>query len=121
MVRANRHHLRQVVNNLIDNAVKYTLPGGSVSVRLERREADDQAELIVEDTGIGIRDEDIPRVFERFFRADKARQKEAGVGGTGLGLSICEAVVVAHGGVISLDSQAGKGTRVSVRLPLVVS
>jgi len=121
MVRANRNHLRQVVNNLIDNAVKYTLPGGSVTVRLRRLEAENQGELIVEDTGIGIPSDDVPRVFERFFRADKARHREAGVGGTGLGLSICESVVVAHGGIIGLESQRGQGTQVTVRLPLVVS
>lgn len=121
MVRANRYHLRQVVNNLIDNAVKYTLPGGAVKVDLRRLEPEHQGELIVEDTGIGINSEDVPRVFERFFRADKARHRDTGVGGTGLGLSICESVVVAHGGIIGLESRLGQGTKVTVRLPLVVS
>ena len=72
------------------------------------------------DTGVGLNEEDSKRVFERFFRVDKARQKEAGVGGTGLGLSICESLVAAHGGTIHLSSELGRGTVVSVKLPLVV-
>ncbi|MFO0904478.1 MAG: ATP-binding protein [Pirellulales bacterium] len=121
LVRANRQHLRQVVNNLIDNAIKYTQHGGAVQVALRRREAEGMAELEVSDTGVGIREEDVSRVFERFFRGDKARQKEAGVGGTGLGLSICETLVASMGGTIHLESQLGRGTTVRVRLPVVVS
>jgi heavy metal sensor kinase len=120
LVRANRYHLRQIVNNLIDNALKYTLSGGAVTVRLKRMGAFDWAELTVADTGVGLSEEDAKRVFERFFRVDKARQKEAGVGGTGLGLSISESLVIAHGGKIQLTSELGRGTVVSVKLPLVV-
>jgi two-component system OmpR family sensor kinase len=76
---------------------------------------------VVEDTGIGIDSADVPRVFERFFRADRARQKESGPGGSGLGLSICQAIVLAHGGSIELRSRLGQGTTVTVRLPLSVS
>ena len=121
LVRANRTHLRQIVNNLIDNAIKYTPAGGRVRVTLRRMEAEGVAEFTVSDTGVGIKQDDVPRVFERFFRGDKARQKEAGVGGTGLGLSICQTLVVSMGGTVRLTSELGRGTTVVVRLPVVVS
>ena len=73
------------------------------------------------DTGVGIKPEDQPHVFERFFRSDKARQRDAGTRGTGLGLSICEAVVSAHGGRITVASEVGRGTTFTVWLPLVTT
>ncbi|MEY4178638.1 MAG: hypothetical protein RLY70_2212 [Planctomycetota bacterium] len=149
LVQANSHHLRQVVNNLLDNAVKYTPAGGVVRMTLRRVESPTSldsghgvdgvrdypsesasesrphlhgwGELIVADTGIGIDGADVPRVFERFFRADRARQRDAGSGGSGLGLSICQSIVLAHGGTIHLRSQLGQGTTVTVQLPLSVS
>lgn len=117
-VRGNRHHLRQIVNNLLDNALKYTPAGGTVDVRLRRDAATSQAELIVRDTGAGISEEDLPRVFDRFFRGDRSRRRDASVRGTGLGLSIVEAVVRGHGGTIHVASRLGEGVTVSVRLPL---
>ena len=74
--------------------------------------------LEVSDSGIGVRAEEIPRLFERFFRADNARRRESEMKGTGLGLSICRAVVEAHGGTISATSELGKGTTFTVVLPL---
>jgi heavy metal sensor kinase len=98
--------LRQVVINLLDNAIKYTEPGGKVSVRVS--EQDGRTRLIVEDSGIGIPPEHLPYVFDRFYRVDKARSRE--MGGTGLGLSIARSIVAAHGGTIELTSRTGVGT-----------
>jgi signal transduction histidine kinase len=108
-------HLAQIVNNLIDNAIKYTPRGGRVSVLLEAK--DGTARLVVTDTGIGIPPEDVPRVFERFFRADRARTRD-GVTGSGLGLSICQTIVESHGGTIQCRSRLGEGSKFEVRLPL---
>ncbi len=116
-MEGNRQHLRQVLNNLLDNAIKFTPNGGNVSVTLTRHATLSQFTLEVSDTGIGIRDEDRLRLFERFFRADNARSRESETKGTGLGLSICRAVVEAHGGTISATSQLGKGTTFTVVLP----
>jgi signal transduction histidine kinase len=110
------HHLRQVVNNLLDNALKFSQPGGRVRVEVVR-DADGTAVLRVRDTGCGIRTADLPHVFERFFRGDKSRQRLAQTTGTGLGLSICQAIVAAHGGQIFVESEEGIGTTMTVRLP----
>ena len=109
----NRDKLEQVFVNLIDNAVKYTKQGGQIKVNLA--ESDDFVTVAVEDNGIGIPKEDIERVFERFYRVDKAHSRE--VGGTGLGLSIAKHIVLAHKGEICIDSESGKGTKVLVTLP----
>ncbi|QDU37544.1 Signal transduction histidine-protein kinase BaeS [Maioricimonas rarisocia] len=114
----NRTHLRQVVNNLVDNAVKYTLEGGHVDVELVHLDCKQAARLTVRDTGIGISVDDLQHVFERFFRADRSRSREHGITGTGLGLCICQAVAVAHGGTITCESQLDEGTCVTVTLPL---
>ena len=106
--------LRQVVVNLIDNAIKYTPPGGSV--RVGTAEADGVVRLTVADTGEGIPTEHLPRVFDRFYRVDKARSREQG--GTGLGLSIVQSIATAHGGVVTLTSSEGVGTTATVTLPL---
>jgi two-component system heavy metal sensor histidine kinase CusS len=105
--------LRQVAVNLIDNAIKYTPAGGSV--RVGTSEADGVVRLTVADTGEGIAAEHLPRVFERFYRVDKARSREQG--GTGLGLSIVQSIATAHGGVVSLTSTVGVGTEVVVAIP----
>ncbi len=117
-VAGSQRYLRQVMNNLIDNAVKYTPAGGTIQISLERHEADRTARLTITDTGLGISEEDLPRVFDRFFRGDRARGREQAVRGTGLGLSICKAVVNAHNGSISCKSTKGVGTTVEVALPL---
>ena len=118
IVEGNQQHLRQVVNNLLDNAVKFTSPGGQVRLTLSPDEASGQAVLSIEDTGIGIALEDQPHVFERFYRCDKSRPHEGLRRGTGLGLSICQAIVQAHSGEITVTSKLGCGTTFIVRLPL---
>jgi heavy metal sensor kinase len=105
--------LRRVVFILIDNAIKYTPSGGAVSVKLSRRNGD--AAVAVEDTGIGIAEKDIARVFDRFWRADKVRSRSEG--GVGLGLSIAETITRLHRGAIELSSKPGRGSIFTVVLP----
>jgi heavy metal sensor kinase len=107
--------LRRLLFNLLDNAIKYTPEGGQVDVQCECRTS--SAELTIADSGIGIPSEHIPHIFERFYRVDPARSREAG--GTGLGLSICQVIAKSHGGTIRLESNTDKGTRVIVTLPLM--
>jgi len=106
--------IRRVFDNLLDNAVKYTPEEGRVWVRL--RTEGDSALVEVADTGIGIEPRDQERIFERFYRVDKARSRE--LGGTGLGLSIVKHIVQAHGGEVSVESVPGRGSTFRVRLPL---
>jgi signal transduction histidine kinase len=106
--------LRQLVLILLDNAVKFTAKGGSVRVRVG--ESSDRPTLVVEDTGVGIPAEQLPHVFERFYRGDPARSRGNGsVDGAGLGLSIAKWIADAHNAEISVSSERGAGTRVSVR------
>jgi two-component system, OmpR family, heavy metal sensor histidine kinase CusS len=112
-VHGDRDALRRLFLILIDNAVKYTPAGGSVVVAL--RVDDATAVGTVHDTGIGIAPDHLPHVFDRFYRADRARSRAAG--GAGLGLAIGRWIAEAHGGVISVESTVGQGSRFSVRLP----
>jgi two-component system phosphate regulon sensor histidine kinase PhoR len=112
-VWADADALRQVLDNLVDNAIKYTPNGGRITVRWNA--SGDTASFEVEDTGIGIPQEDLPRVFERFYRVDKARSRA--VGGTGLGLSIVKHLVQAMRGQVRAASTVGKGTTFRVSLP----
>ena len=112
-VHGDAHALRRLLLILIDNAVKYTPPTGNVCLALQT--AADSVEIRVQDTGIGISEADLPRIFERFYRADKARSRE--LGGTGLGLSIAHWIVNAHAGDIKVDSSVPGGTTFLVRLP----
>jgi signal transduction histidine kinase len=116
LARGNETHLRQIVYNLLDNAIKFTPAGGSVEVEVYPEEEGRSVILRVIDSGSGISPADLPHVFERFYRADKSRAREQR-GGYGLGLSICQAIVAAHGGEIRLTSRLGQGTTVMVRLP----
>ncbi len=114
VVPGDADRLRDLVSNLVTNAIRYNQKGGRVAVRVARE--DGRALLSVEDTGIGIPAEDLPHVFERFYRVDKARSSEAG--GSGLGLAIAKWIVDAHAGTITVESIPGKGTRFDVRLPV---
>jgi two-component system, OmpR family, phosphate regulon sensor histidine kinase PhoR len=113
MIEANGSQVTQVVVNLIENAIKYTHEGG-VDIRLSSNET--HAKLAVTDTGIGISDEHLPRLFERFYRVDKGRSRATG--GTGLGLSIVKHITEAHGGIIHVDSSLNQGSTFSVEFPL---
>ena len=105
--------LAQVVTNLLTNAIQYNQPGGEVRLKLESQNG--LAVLEIADTGQGIAPEDLPRVFERFYRADQSR---TGAGNAGLGLSICKAIIEAHGGTIEVASESNVGTTFTVRLPI---
>jgi len=117
-VDADPDRLQQVLLILIDNAIKHTPAGGRVDVTV-RRQGHAHAVIEVADTGSGISAEDLPRIFDRFYRADKARARAAG--GTGLGLAIAKMLVEAHHGHLGLTSQVGVGTQATVTLPLVAS
>jgi signal transduction histidine kinase len=119
VIEGNSSHLRQVLNNLLDNALKFTGPGGVVRVELEKDDARGEAILRVSDTGAGIPPEDLPIVFDRFYLGDKARQRIGKARGTGLGLSICEAIVQGHGGRIAVESELDHGSTFTVTLPLL--
>jgi len=106
--------LKQLMLILVDNAIRYTPSGGEVTLSLNRYSG--TATLEVADTGIGISAEDLPHVFERFYRADKSRTRSAS--GTGLGLAIAKWIVEQHGGEISVKSSPGVGTTFAIRLPL---
>jgi signal transduction histidine kinase len=116
-VRASAPQIRQVIDNLLDNALKYSSSGGLVTVSC--RPANEQVIVSVTDTGQGIPSKDLPHVFERFYRSDRSRSRSSPEGSTGgLGLSIVRSVVNAHGGEVSIDSQEGKGTTVRFTLPV---
>jgi len=112
-VSADPEALRQVLRNVLENAARYTPPGGRVTVRTRR----DAEAVVVEvaDTGPGIAGEHLPRIFERFYRADPARSRE--LGGTGLGLAIVKHLIEAHGGRVEAESRLGEGTSIRIALP----
>lgn len=113
MIWGDAFRLRQLADNLVGNALKYTRPGGSVEVSVRRDGS--MVELVVADTGIGIAQSDLPRIFEPYFRSETA--VESGIPGTGLGLGIVRTIVEAHGGTIHIDSALGVGTTVTTRIP----
>ncbi|MCD7740731.1 MAG: ATP-binding protein [Ruminococcus sp.] len=112
-VKGNKSYIVEMILNLMDNSIKYNRAGGSVTTSIEP--APNGANIIVEDTGIGISEADQERVFERFYRVDKSRSKATG--GTGLGLSIVKHMVAVHGGKLSVKSKLGVGTRITIFLP----
>jgi signal transduction histidine kinase len=113
-VRGSGRDLALLVRNLVDNAVRYTKPGGRVDVEVADG-ADGRIALRVTDTGVGIPSRDLGRIFERFYRVDRARSRETG--GTGLGLAIVKHVAENHGGTVSIESELGRGTCIEVHLP----
>jgi two-component system phosphate regulon sensor histidine kinase PhoR len=114
IIRADETRLQEILYNLLDNSLKYTQPGGKI--RLQAQRDGDEIALSVSDTGLGISETDLPRVFERFYRTDKARSRE--LGGTGLGLSIVKHIAQMHGGRVEAQSELGRGTTIRVLLPL---
>ena len=114
LVLSKIDRIDQMMINLIDNAIKYTNERGQITVKLERK--DNSAVITIEDNGIGIPADDIPRLFDRFYRVDKSRGRA--LGGTGLGLSIVAHIVDLLNGTIKVNSELGKGTMFIIRLPL---
>lgn len=112
-INANKNRMKQLILNLVDNAIKYNITNGSVTVYAQN--AGGKVVINVKDTGIGIPQEHIPRIFERFYRVDKGRSRD--MGGTGLGLSIVKHIVNLYNGDIKVNSEAGKGTEFIIQLP----
>ena len=115
-ITADRQRIEQVVINIISNAIKYTPDGGQIDIKLMKTQRDSVI-INIKDNGIGIPQEDISHLFERFYRVEKSRNQDAG--GTGLGLAIAKELVEAHGGSIKIDSVFGQGTSVTIELPVV--
>jgi signal transduction histidine kinase len=113
-VRGDEKRMEQIMMNLLENAIRYT-DEGEITVHVNEKVGEDAIVFIVEDTGIGIPEEELPFVFERFYRVEKSRSRQ--YGGTGLGLSIVKKLVELHGGKIRITSQPGIGTRCEVQLP----
>lgn len=114
IIKGDRHRLDQLLTNVIGNAIKYTPEKGKVSVNCYCEK--DKVVISVEDTGIGIPEKDVDRIFERFYRVDKARSRQ--LGGTGLGLAIAKEIAVLHGGNITARSKIGRGTQVFIEIPM---
>ena len=114
IVNGDKVKLRQLFINILENAVRYTPTGGNISVLLEKK--DSNAVTAISDTGIGIPPEHLPHIFERFYRVDKARSRADG--GVGLGMAIAKYIADSHGGKIEVESQVGKGTTITVTIPL---
>jgi two-component system phosphate regulon sensor histidine kinase PhoR len=112
-VSADKGRIEQVFINLIDNAIKFNKDRGTI--RIYSQDINSKIKITVEDTGIGIPPKDIPRIFERFYRVDKARSRE--LGGTGLGLSIAKHIIELHNGSVGVESTEGLGSRFFFTLP----
>lgn len=113
-VRGDSERLEQVIQNLLDNSIKYTDPGGKIVLDITTKNS--FVLFTISDTGIGIPESEVPYIFDRFYRVDKARSRK--IGGSGLGLSIVQWIVAAHNGIIEVDSKLKEGTVVRVKLPL---
>jgi two-component system OmpR family sensor kinase len=111
----DRHRIREMLLNIVTNAIKYTPPGGTIALSLE--EDHEWVTFTVRDTGIGIAAGDLPHIFDRFWRADPARSRTGARPGTGLGLAITKWIAEAHGGSITVQSRPGRGSIFTVRLP----
>ena len=113
-IMGNPDRVEQMLINLVENAIKYNNPGGSVTVQVFAN--DKEANVTISDTGIGIAEEHLPRLFERFYRVDKGRSRQ--MGGTGLGLAIVKHIVRSMTGEIEVHSKLGEGTEFLITLPL---
>ncbi|MCM3717909.1 two-component system histidine kinase PnpS [Fictibacillus phosphorivorans] len=113
MIEGDAPRLKQIIINLVSNSLNYTPAGGSITIQVN--ETKEHVILIVKDTGIGIKESEIPRIFERFYRVDKARSRNSG--GTGLGLAIVKHLVEAHQGTIKVESKVGKGSQFTIQFP----
>lgn len=111
----DRHRMSQVLQNLLSNALKYTLSGGKVVVGLAKINQE-KFQIQIKDTGIGIAEEEQPRIFERFYRVDKSRNRS--LGGSGIGLTIVRKIVEAHGGNVEIQSKLGQGTKIMLKIPI---
>ncbi|MNI15319.1 Alkaline phosphatase synthesis sensor protein PhoR [compost metagenome] len=119
-IEGDEDRLRQIFMNLLSNAISYTLEGGRVKVEAKivySGDEDEKIQITVSDTGMGIPKKDLPRIFERFYRVDKARSRSSG--GTGLGLSIVKHLVELHHGTIRVESKIGEGSAFTVELPIM--
>jgi two-component system phosphate regulon sensor histidine kinase PhoR len=118
-LEADEDRLRQVLINLLSNGINYTPSGGSVRIEAEavKGKDDEKIRIKIIDTGIGIPKKDLPRIFERFYRVDKARSRSSG--GTGLGLSIVKHIVELHKGTIQVESKQAMGTSFVIELPVL--
>lgn len=114
-VFGDRGRLQQAVANLLDNAIKYTSSGGGINIRVTHQ--GDEVLIVVEDTGVGISKQDLPHIFERFYRADRSRSKP----GNGLGLGLVQGIVKMHDGRVEARSVLGRGTVFNVHLPAMDS
>lgn len=114
MIETNEYLLRQLLTNLLDNAIKYSHKGGRIDLKVAPMNKSIQFEI--SDTGIGIPQEHIPRIFERFYRVDPARSRE--MGGTGLGLAIVKHIVHLHHGSIKVESTVNAGSKFIITIPL---
>lgn len=114
IINGHEGYINELFINLIDNSIKYNNDGGSITVKISKNI--DSAIISVADTGIGISPQDCERIFERFYRVDKSHSRK--IGGTGLGLSIVKHIVAYHNGEISINSELGKGTTISIKLPI---
>lgn len=135
LVPGNRHYLRQVISNLLDNAIKFTASKyplhpsagangkaaerGEVAISMDYDENRQQVRLTIQDNGPGIPPEDLPHVFDRFYRVDRSRMRGTSTAGTGLGLSICQSIIHAHRGAIEVSSELDQGTSFTITLPTV--
>jgi signal transduction histidine kinase len=117
-VQGNEEQLRRMLNNLVDNAIKFTARGGKVNISLETGEHGKCVRLKVKDTGFGIEPKHLPHIFERFYRIEATRPRYGPPQGSGLGLSIAKSIVETHGGKIAVTSQIGEGTSILVELPV---
>jgi two-component system phosphate regulon sensor histidine kinase PhoR len=111
---ADREELKVALKNLLENAIRYTGPGGKISIQAAQRNG--AVEIAVADTGIGIPSQELGRIFERFYRVDKSRAREEG--GTGLGLSIVKHIAEAHRGRVEVQSEVGKGSKFTLIIPV---